>query len=229
ERLSKGWHLAMYGFFKPEVTVGYAGKWKYHFFHCAAKKCQGLKGVHGVQRFQDSKDRTATSNLKSHAVNCFGQDAINAAFNSTQPKTCNTSIFAAFTHQGQRLVKISHHTHTKAESHNRPLRIVKDPQFEILMRAGRPTTYIPSPFTISQDIKTVFESSCQCIDKILKDHPGQIHFATDAWTSPNHRAFVAWTVHLHHEGHILTFLLDIIEVPELHTGEALAQAFHKML
>ena len=73
-----------------------------------------------------------------------------------------------------------------------------------------------------------------------------MHFATDAWTSPNHRAFVAWTVHLHHEGHILTFLLDIIEVPEVrsilllqyhllivanqsHTGDALARAFHKML
>ncbi|KAF8235576.1 hypothetical protein L208DRAFT_1256359, partial [Tricholoma matsutake] len=41
-------------------------------------------------------------------------------------------------------------------------------------------------------------------------------FATDAWTSPNHRTFVVWTVHLHHEGHILTFLLDIMEVPEVH-------------
>ncbi|KAF8221742.1 hypothetical protein L208DRAFT_1062671, partial [Tricholoma matsutake] len=63
----------------------------------------------------------------------------------------------------------------------------------------------------------------------LKEHPGHVHFATNAWTSPNHRAFVAWTVHLHHEGHILTFLLNIMEVPESHTGDALARAFHKML
>jgi hypothetical protein len=59
---------------------------------------------------------------------------------------------------------------------------------------------------------------------------------------------VAWTVHLHHESHLLAFVLDIIEVPEVsssgcsmydnishplvvqsHTGEALAQAFHNML
>jgi hypothetical protein len=58
---------------------------------------------------------------------------------------------------------------------------------------------------------------------------------------------VAWTVHLHHEGHLLAFVLDIVEVPEVsspvcilinivhlvivqsHTGEALAQAFHDML
>lgn len=80
----------------------------------------------------------------------------------------------------------------------------------------------------------------------LQEHPGRVHFATDAWTSPNHRAFVAWTVHLHHNGHVLAFVLDIVEVPEVryplvlpkthklimfqsHTGEALAQAFHDML
>ncbi|KAF8222391.1 hypothetical protein L208DRAFT_1322945, partial [Tricholoma matsutake] len=64
---------------------------------------------------------------------------------------------------------------------------------------------------------------------LSKEHAGQVHFATDAWTSMNHHAFVAWTVCLHHDGHILTFILDIIEVPESHTGEALAQAFHNML
>jgi hypothetical protein len=49
----------------------------------------------------------------------------------------------------------------------------------------------------------------------LQEHPGRVHFATDAWTSPNHRAFVAWTVHLHHKGHVLAFVLDIVEVPEV--------------
>jgi hypothetical protein len=51
--------------------------------------------------------------------------------------------------------------------------------------------------------------------KGLKDYPGRLHFATDAWTSPNHRAFVAWTVHLQHEGKMLAFLLDFVEVPEV--------------
>src|SRR5271168_527690 len=37
----------------------------------------------------------------------------------------------------------------------------------------------------------------------------------DAWTSPNHCAFVAWTVHLEFEGEMLAFLLDIIEVPKV--------------
>jgi len=34
---------------------------------------------------------------------------------------------------------------------------------------------------------------------------------------------------LEHEGHMVTFLLDIVEVPESHTGVALANAFQAML
>jgi hypothetical protein len=86
------------------------------FFHCAVQKCQGMKGVHGVRRFQDSKDRAATSNLKYHAIKCFGKDAVNATFNDTQPKVHDASIFAVFAHQGQRPVKVSHRAHMKAES-----------------------------------------------------------------------------------------------------------------
>ena len=33
--------------------------------------------------------------------------------------------------------------------------------------------------------------------------------------SPNHQAFVAWTVHLEHEGKMFLFLLNIIEVAEV--------------
>jgi hypothetical protein len=111
--LKKGWHLAVYGFFKADVKVGYKGKHKYHYFTYAANKCKG-KG--GVQCFQDSKDYAAMSNLHSHAVKYFGQGTINSAFNDTQPKAQDTSIFAAFAQQGQRPIKVSHHIHTKAKS-----------------------------------------------------------------------------------------------------------------
>ncbi|KAF8226563.1 hypothetical protein L208DRAFT_1301300, partial [Tricholoma matsutake] len=116
ERLSKGWCSAAYGFFKPDVKVGYDSKHKYHLFSCAAKKCKGLKGVHGIWRFQDLKDCAATSNLKSHLIKCFGQEAVNAVFNGTHPKAQDTSIFAAFARQGQQPIRISHCAHTKAES-----------------------------------------------------------------------------------------------------------------
>ena len=54
-------------------------------------------------------------------------------------------------------------------------------------------------------------------------------FATDAWTSPNNRAFVAQTVHFEHNGSPMSFLLDIVEVAKSHSGETLATAFAKIL
>jgi hypothetical protein len=85
------------------------------------------------------------------------------------------------------------------------------------------------------------------INLVKKDYSGRLHFATDAWTSPNHRAFIAWTVHLQHEGKMLAFLLDFVEVPEVrflfsylslflllmvfesHTGVVMANSFQDML
>jgi len=115
-----------------------------------------------------------------------------------------------------------------AES-NRPANIVSDPELIGLLTTGRPTLKVPSSNTVRRDVKAAYEKCRERIGKLLQDHPGRIHFATDAWTSPNHRAFVAWTVHLEHEGTMLAFLLDIVEVPESHTGVALAKAFQKML
>jgi hypothetical protein len=63
----------------------------------------------------------------------------------------------------------------------------------------------------------------------FQEYDGKINFATDAWTSPNHRAFVAITVHIEHDGKPLTFLLDIVEVPKSHSGENLATAFAEVL
>ena len=54
-------------------------------------------------------------------------------------------------------------------------------------------------------------------------------YATDAWTSPNGRAFVAITVHFEYEGEPISMLLDIVEVARSHTGENLAGAFAKIM
>jgi hypothetical protein len=45
-----------------------------------------------------------------------------------------------------------------------------------------------------------------------------LSFATDAWTSPNHKALVAITVHFKHEGIPISLLLDIVEVARSHSG-----------
>jgi hypothetical protein len=54
-----------------------------------------------------------------------------------------------------------------------------------------------------------------------KEYNGDLNFATDTWTSPDHGAFVAITVHLKQNRLPLCLILDVIEVAqvmELHTG-----------
>jgi len=62
-----------------------------------------------------------------------------------------------------------------------------------------------------------------------KEYGGRLNFATDAWTSPNSRVFMAITVHLEHNSVPISLLLDIVEVAESHTGVNLATAFTKIL
>ena len=50
---------------------------------------------------------------------------------------------------------------------------------------------------------------------LLQDHKGGLHFSTDAWTSPNHRAFVAFAVHFEQNGVPISLLLDFVEVAEV--------------
>jgi hypothetical protein len=56
-----------------------------------------------------------------------------------------------------------------------------------------------------------------------------MNFATDAWTSPNHKAYVAVTVHYENAGVPVSMLLDIVEVACSHSGLNLATAFSKIL
>jgi hypothetical protein len=63
----------------------------------------------------------------------------------------------------------------------------------------------------------------------LQNRDGALSFATDAWTSPNHKAFVAITVHFEIQGLAKSLLLDIVEVPCSHTGLNLASVFADVL
>jgi hypothetical protein len=56
-----------------------------------------------------------------------------------------------------------------------------------------------------------------------------MNFATDAWTSPNYKAYVAVTVHYENAGVPISMLLDLVEVACSHTGFNLATAFSKIL
>ena len=129
----------------------------------------------------------------------------------------------------------------------RPFKIVDDRGFQCLMKTGRPDYYIPSARTVSRDVKKIFTQCRQRIAKSLnvcgldqlrwdieimityQDYDGTLSFATDAWTSPNHKAYVAVTVHFQKDGVPVAMLLDLVEVTESHRGTHLAAVFAKIL
>ena len=62
-----------------------------------------------------------------------------------------------------------------------------------------------------------------------QNHTGALNFATNMWTSPNHKAYVAVTMHFENASIPISMLLDIVEVVCLHSGFNLAVAFAKIL
>jgi hypothetical protein len=54
-------------------------------------------------------------------------------------------------------------------------------------------------------------------------------FATDAWTSPNHRVFITFTIHFAIAGKPTSFVLDIVDVPRSHSGKNMADVFYRVL
>ncbi|KAE9391421.1 hypothetical protein BT96DRAFT_832103, partial [Gymnopus androsaceus JB14] len=175
----------------------------------------------GVRRYQDKGDRSSTSNLKSHAIQCSGQDAMDAAIKGAPVTQPDSSIFAAFGCQGAKPVTVTHCAHTNAQ-------IRYDRKFRDLMLAGRPQAALPSGHTVACDIAQSFNQCEERVNTLLQEYPGRLSFATDAWTSPNHRAMAAWTVHLQHEGVPLVFLLDIFEIPEVCTSGSLSSAINSI-
>jgi len=47
--------------------------------------------------------------------------------------------------------------------------------------------------------------------------------------SPNHKAYVTFTVHFEHKGIPISMLLDLVEVAQSHSSINLAEAFAKVL
>jgi len=50
-----------------------------------------------------------------------------------------------------------------------------------------------------------------------KEHKGALSFATDAWTSPNHHAYIAITVYFETKGQPVSLLLDMVKVAKVQT------------
>ncbi|KAG2747584.1 hypothetical protein P692DRAFT_201716450, partial [Suillus brevipes Sb2] len=123
----------------------------------------------------------STGNMRKHVKACWGEEILQMADQARNAKEVhgkivknflrNGSITTAFECKGKGKVTYSHHQHTRTETRAeivrwvcknlRPFEIVKDRGFQSLMKMGRPEYYIPSPSTVSWDVRLVFTKTRQ--------------------------------------------------------------------
>ncbi|OJT15390.1 Zinc finger BED domain-containing protein RICESLEEPER 3 [Trametes pubescens] len=239
-RLQRRWDSPIYAFFEPAYVDHPAPTHRLaHAFRCSARGCKRI-----IYRFVGTSDASSTGNLSRHAKSCFGEDAVAAAREAKNKDEVRTKIVASFNKNGTITsaferkkggVTYSHRPFTRIETRTeivkwvaedlRPFRIVKDRGFLVLMKTGRPGYYVPSPSTVARDVKVVFARTRRRVARFLRRYPGRLNFATDAWSSSNHRAFVAFLCFLEHNGTLFVIVLDMRELPIAHTGANLAREF----
>ncbi|KAG1831812.1 hypothetical protein EV424DRAFT_1469923 [Suillus variegatus] len=207
----KEWISPVYAFFEPTPRIVEINGRRAHEFKCGARGCKTT-----IRQFLDKKDA-------KHVKSCWGNAALMAADDAKDANEVRTKIVTeSFERKGKGKVTYSHRQHTRTEAKAEivrwvseslgPFKIIKDKGFQSLMKTGRPEYHIPSPTTVAHDVKLVFARTRQRIARMLQEYDGKMNFTTDGWTSMNHRALVAFSVHLEHQGVPLSFPLDIVEV-----------------
>ncbi|KAF9226860.1 hypothetical protein BS17DRAFT_655325, partial [Gyrodon lividus] len=197
ECLTKGWTSPIYAFFNPTPLIVEINGRCAHDFECTCAR---------IQRYLDKRDATSTSNLQKHSKKCWGTEVVAAADGAKDVDKvrmkivggglCNGTITALFEQQGKGKVTYSHRQHTCSETKAEIVRWVAE--------GLRPFTTIVSNWGILA-LKSI-TSNCT-----YQEYSGKVSFTMDAWTLPNHWAFIAFSVHLEHNGRPLSMPLDVIE------------------
>ncbi|KAF8326248.1 hypothetical protein F5887DRAFT_900191, partial [Amanita rubescens] len=170
ERMQKKWKSVVYAFYHPDPDITYTGRRRVHEFRCMNKGCK-----YKCRRFLDT-DPTSTGNMIKHVKSCWGEGPWGAASEYGNIPDARKHVVKPFLRQGtitamfQRIGKGKltfstiqlTPTQTRAaivrwvSESVRPFKIVADRGFQFLMKTGRPEYYIPSPTTVSRDVRLVF-------------------------------------------------------------------------
>ncbi|KAF8622489.1 hypothetical protein AX15_006975 [Amanita polypyramis BW_CC] len=169
--------------------------------------------------------------MRKHMKTCWGDDVLTAAGSTVNADEIRTKIVGGILRNGSITESFERKGNGKRTYSNRPLshadikaeivcwvsvrlrpsEIVNDEEFNFLMKTASQLHTIQSRLTI------------------VKAYEGHLSFTTDAWTSPNHWAYVAICIHFEAKGTPVSMILDIVEVAESHMGANLAAAIVKVL
>ncbi|KIL55995.1 hypothetical protein M378DRAFT_89995, partial [Amanita muscaria Koide BX008] len=127
DRLSKKWNTSIYAFFKRRPTIEYKGKDRIHAFECIATSCKGKgKNQRFVRRNLGTRNSTSTSNLRKHAILCWGKEVVEATSQAKSVDDARTVLKGKQSNlrDGTIVLEFEHMGHGKEKySHRPPLKI----------------------------------------------------------------------------------------------------------
>ncbi|KAG2043841.1 hypothetical protein BDR03DRAFT_930691 [Suillus americanus] len=133
------------------------------------------------------KDAQSTGNMRKHVKSCWGDVVLQAADDAKDASEVRTKIIPRILQDGSIMASFERKGKGKVTYSNH--------------QHTRAETKAELVCWVSETLR---------LFKI--EYEGKISFTTDTWTSTNHRAFVAVSVRLEHNGVPLSLPLDIVEV-----------------
>ncbi|KAJ3816518.1 hypothetical protein F5880DRAFT_1466284, partial [Lentinula raphanica] len=155
---------------------------------------------------RQTSDKGSTGNLSGHVKKCWGEDAYNAAKDSTLEKArtavktfgkkSQAKLTAALkTTKGwaktfssrppeNELIRVV--TARWIAENARPFLTVQDRSYRWLQREGRPGHYVPSKDTVARDVKKLYQATKEKLAEELQVSEDNVALALDCWSSPNH-------------------------------------------
>ncbi|KAJ3753997.1 hypothetical protein EV360DRAFT_28664, partial [Lentinula raphanica] len=216
---------SVYAFFNPEPEIDFKKDGTtpdYLVFscsHCRTKVRQGL----------NTSDKGSTGNLIIHVKKCWGEEAFNAAKDSSLEKA--RLAVKTFGKKGQaKLTATLKTTKSWAKMFStRPPEKEMIRGYRWLQKEGRPNHYVPSKDTVARDVKKLYKATKAKLADELQVCEYKLALALDCWTSPNHHAIMSITVswvrkHTEDKEELTTKILDFLELPCSHTGANMAEA-----
>ncbi|KAJ3965122.1 hypothetical protein EV361DRAFT_763883, partial [Lentinula raphanica] len=149
--------------------------------HCGTKIRQGI----------NTSDKGSTGNVSRHARKCWGDEAFNAAKDSSLEKA--RAAVRTFGKKSQGKLTAALKT-TKSWPKMNATRKIPAGQVTDPWKKGRPNHYVPSKETVARDVKKLYQMTKAKLAEELQSSEYKIGLALDCWTLPNHRPFMSITV-----------------------------------
>ncbi|KAK6992134.1 ribonuclease H-like domain-containing protein, partial [Favolaschia claudopus] len=178
---------------------------------------------HNVQRRKRIQNSQGTSNLARTMKTCCESRKVEVGADSSKgaQQDLHRSVSRYTPAHHRALIAL------RCAASHRPFNSVTDPLYLEEVELLRPGTNVPSPSTVSRDVRALYEEGSKQVKEYFRDYEGAIHCVVDGWTAPIVASYLGVVIIWFSLGKIHRTILEFIRLKERHTGEYLAEQIAK--